>query len=258
MLFSNFYSPLEQFEIIPLYPRIISSLDLSLTNQTLIILVFLFFVMSIAFSSVKQTDFSLFIIPTKIQSIVEFSYNLILNMVVSNVQGKLGQKFFPLIFSLFMFLGLLNLIGLIPYSYTVTTHFVVTVALSSTFFLGINIISFVTYGFKFFSLFLPAGTPYPLALLLVPVEFFLYFFRPFSLAIRLFCNMMSGHILLKIFVGFGWSLMGYSGVLFLFHFLPLLTLLPLIGLELCVALIQSFVFSLLICIYLNDALNLHN
>jgi ATP synthase subunit 6 len=152
---------------------------------------------------------------------------------------------------------LLNLIGLIPYSYTVTTHFVVTVALSLTIFLGINIISFKTHGLKFFSLFLPSGTPYLLALLLVPVEFFLYFFRPFSLAIRLFCNMMSGHILLKIFAGFGWSLMGYSGILFFFHFLPLLTLLPLFGLELCVALIQAFVFSLLICIYLNDALNLH-
>jgi ATP synthase subunit 6 len=178
-------------------------------------------------------------------------------MVSDNVGGSRSQKFFPLIFSIFFFIAVLNLIGLIPYSFTVTSHFIVTFALSLTVFIGINIICVTVHKLAFFSLFLPSGTPVALAFLLVPVELILYLFRPLSLAIRLFCNMMAGHTLLKIFAGFAWSLMNFSGVLFFVQYVPLLTLLPLFGLELGVALIQAFVFSLLTCIYLNDALNLH-
>ena len=151
----------------------------------------------------------------------------------------------------------MNLIGLVPYSFTVSSHFVVTLAISLSIFIGINIICIKTHKFEFFSLFLPGGTPLLLAFLLVPVELVLYIFRPLSLAIRLFCNMMAGHTLLKIFAGFAWSLMSFTGILFFVHYIPLITLLPLLGLELGVALIQAFVFSLLTCIYLNDALNLH-
>ena len=133
----------------------------------------------------------------------------------------------------------------------------VTLAISFSIFIGINIISIRIHKLGFFSLFLPTGTPLPLAFLLVPVEFFLYLFRPLSLAIRLFCNMMAGHILLKIFAGFACSLMSFSGILFFIHYVPFLALLPLFGLEFCVAIIQAFVFSLLTCIYLNDAINLH-
>jgi len=134
---------------------------------------------------------------------------------------------------------------------------VVTLALSLTIFIGINIIGVNLHGLTFFSLFLPKGTPIVMAFLLVPVEFFLYLFRPLSLAIRLFTNLMAGHTLLKIFAGFAWSLMSFNGLLFFSHYIPLLSLLPLFGLELAVALIQAFVFSLLTCIYLNDAISLH-
>jgi ATP synthase subunit 6 len=178
-------------------------------------------------------------------------------MVVDNIASKNAKKYFPLIFSLFIFVASLNLIGLIPYSFTVTSHFIVTLTLSLTIFIGINIIGFEMHGFKLFNLFLPRGTPLLLAFLLVPVEFILYLFRPLSLAIRLFCNMMAGHTLLKIFAGFAYSLMNLSGIVFFFHYIPLITLIPLMGLELGVALVQAFVFSLLSCIYLNDTVNLH-
>jgi len=151
----------------------------------------------------------------------------------------------------------MNLIGLIPYSFTVTSHFIVTLSLSLSIFIGMNIISVKTHGLNFFSLFFPAGTSILLGFLLVPVELISYIFKPLSLAIRLFCNMMAGHTLLKVFAGFSFSLMSCTGVLFLLQYVPLLILIPLFGLELFVALIQAFVFSLLTCIYLNDALNLH-
>ena len=156
-----------------------------------------------------------------------------------------------------MFIAGMNLIGLVPYSYTVTSHFIVTLALSFSIFIGMNIICIRLHKLEFFSLFLPAGTSFALAFLLVPVELISYIFKPLSLAIRLFCNMMAGHTLLKVFAGFSWSLMHFSGVLFLLQIVPLLILIPLYGLEFGVALIQAFVFSLLTCIYLNDAVNLH-
>ena len=182
---------------------------------------------------------------------------MILAMVTDNISGDKGQYFFPLVFSLFFFILNINLIGLIPYSFTLTSHLVVTFSLSIAIFIGINIICFRLHGIEFFSLFFPAGTSLVLALLLVPVEILSYVFRPISLGIRLFANMMAGHTLLKVFAGFAWTLMGCSGILFFSHLVPLLVLLPLLGLELAVAFIQAFVFSVLTCLYLNDSVNLH-
>lgn len=178
-------------------------------------------------------------------------------MVNDTIGGKKGEPFFPLIFTIFIFVAGMNLIGLIPYSYTVTSHFIVTLSLSLTIFIGMNIICIRLHKLAFFALFLPAGTSLPLAFLLVPVELISYIFKPLSLAIRLFCNMMAGHTLLKVFAGFAWSLMSLTGTLFYLQIIPLLILVPLYGLELGVALIQAYVFSLLTCIYLNDAVNLH-
>lgn len=151
----------------------------------------------------------------------------------------------------------LNLIGLVPYSFTLTSHLIVTLALSLSVFIGINIVCARLHGLNMFSLFLPSGTPITLALLLVPIELISYIFKPISLSIRLFANMMAGHTLLKVIAGFAYTLMGNTGILFLMHYVPLLILIPLFGLELGVALIQSFVFSILVCIYLNDSINLH-
>jgi ATP synthase subunit 6 len=252
-----FFSPLEQFEILPLYFFSFGPLDLTITNQTVMLVLLCIFLNVLLFSSLNIKDYTLHVIPTRYQSIIEVFYSLILSMVIDNVNGKKSQFFFPLVFCLFFLIASMNLIGLVPYSFTVTSHFVVTLVLSLSIFIGINIICIKTYNLEIFSLFLPAGTPLVLAFLLVPVEFVLYLFRPLSLAIRLFCNMMAGHTLLKIFAGFAWSLMSFSGILFFLHFVPLFTLVPLFALELGVALIQAFVFSLLVCIYLNDGVNLH-
>lgn len=146
---------------------------------------------------------------------------------------------------------------MVPYSFTVTSHVVVTVALASFFFLAINIIGARKHGFKMLSLFLPSGAPLILAPLLVVIEAVSYSFRIISLALRLFANMMSGHCLLKILAGFAWTMFASGGFLGLAHFLPLLVIFAIVGLELSIAFLQAYVFTVLLCIYLNDALNLH-
>lgn len=248
------FSPLEQFEILSLF----KILGFNLTNQFYFLILFIGSVSAVFYFLILDPKTkSLYLIPNRWQLVLEYVYLLILNLVKDNINGSRGQRFFPLIFTLFMFIAGLNLIGLIPYSYTVTSHFIVTLALSLSVFIGMNIICIKIHKLEFFSLFLPSGTSFALAFLLVPVELISYIFKPLSLAIRLFCNMMAGHTLLKVFAGFSWSLMHFSGILFFLQAIPLLILIPLYGLELGVALIQAFVFSLLTCIYLNDAVNLH-
>jgi len=210
----NFFSPLEQFEILPIFSFSFGVLDFSITNQTVILSLILFFIFTLFFTLVKETDSSLYIVPHRWQSVIEFIYLMILSMVNDNIGGKKNQYFLPLIFTIFFFVASMNLIGLVPYSFTVTSHFIVTLSLSTAIFIGLNIISIRLHGIKFFSLFLPSGTSFILAFLLVPVELISFFFKPLSLAIRLFCNMMAGHTLLKVFVGFAWSLMSLSGVFF--------------------------------------------
>jgi len=251
------YSPLEQFEILPLLSLNMGLIDISITNQVVLLLLITFFITTLFFLTLKQSDSSLFIVSHRWQAILEIVYTLIFSMVTDNIKSKSAQLYFPLIFTLFFFIASMNLIGLIPYSFTVTSHMIVTLTLSLSIFIGINIICVRVHKLAFFSLFLPSGINLTLAFLLVPLEIISYMFRPLSLAIRLFCNMMAGHTLLKVFVGFAWTLMSFSGILFLMHFLPLFVLLPLYLLELGVALIQAFVFSLLTCMYLNDAINLH-
>lgn len=252
----TFFSPLEQFQIIPIIPVEIFGIDMSITNQAFIAALTLFFTVTFT-QLLLRKDKSFSVIPNRWQSIVEIIYKLILSLVVDNIKDKSGQKFFPLVFSIFVLVISLNVIGLIPYSFTLTSHLIVTLALSLSIFVGINIVCVKKHGIKFFCLFLPAGTSVLLAFLLVPIEMISYVFKPISLSIRLFANMMAGHTLLKVIAGFSASLMSASGILFLLHYVPLMILVPLFCLELGVALIQAFVFSILICIYLNDSINLH-
>lgn len=252
-----FFSPLEQFQVLPLIPLFFYGFDISLTNQTVIYLLLFFFTIVSIFCMKDQKSGSFFIIPNRFQSFVELIYSVIYGLVSDNIKSDINMRFFPLVFSIFFFILSLNLIGLIPYSFTITSHLIVTLSFSVSIFLGINIICVRKHGRAFFSLFLPVGTSVGLALLLVPIEIISYVFRPISLGTRLFVNMMAGHTLLKVIAGFSFTLLTATGFTFFLHFVPLLILLPLIGLELAVALIQSFVFSILICIYLNDAINLH-
>ena len=251
-----FNSPLQQFEILPII-RIIFGVDLSITNVTVVLGLFLLLLFSFNLFLFDIEKKSLSIIFTNWLSFFSGFYFLILGLVIDNIGIKKGSFFFPLVFSIFMFVLGLNMIGLIPYSYTVTSHFIVTFTFSFSLFLGINILTILIHGLNFFSLFLPGGTSIVLAFLLVPIELISYIFRPISLSIRLFANMMAGHTLLKVIAGFGLTLMTMNGFYFILHYVPLLMLVPLFLLEVGVALIQAFVFSILISMYLNDAINLH-
>jgi len=251
------FSPLEQFDILPLIDLYFGFVDFSITNETVILGLIFFFVSVLLLSSLKPTDSTLYIVPHRWQSIIEQIYKGILSLSISNVDRENGQLHFPLFFALFFFVICANVIGLIPYSFTLTSHIIVTFSLGLFFFIGVNIICIQKHGVKLFSLFLPAGTCLISGLLIVPIELISFVFKPISLSIRLFANMMAGHTLLKIIAGFAWNLMGATGIAFFVHYVPLLAIIVLFGLELGVSLIQACVFTLLCTMYLSDAIKLH-
>lgn len=251
-------SPLEHFQVYPIISFYFSNYDYSITNETIILLIFLILILIYFLSLVKKNEASFYLIPNnRWQAFNELLFLGLLSIISENIKHKLGQKFFPLIFFLFIFIFGLNIIGLVPFSFALTGHIIVTMYISLSVFIAINIIGFQIHGLKMFSLFLPSGTCSPLYFLIVLIEIISYCFRPISLFIRLFANIMAGHVLIKVILGFVYVLMGTGGLLFILHYIPLVILLPLFVLELFVAAIQSLVFCLLICIYINDALNLH-
>jgi F-type H+-transporting ATPase subunit a len=189
------------------------------------------------------------LVPGRWQSMAEMSYEFIANMIRENV-GAEGRKYFPFIFTLFMFILVGNLVGMIPFAYTFTSQIIVTFAMAATIFIGVTVIGLVRHGLHFFSLFVPSGTPLILAPLLIPIEVISYFVRPVSLSVRLFANMMAGHTMMKVFGGFT-VLLGVLGVA------PIILLVALTGFEIMVAVLQAYVFTVLTCLYLNDAIHLH-
>jgi F-type H+-transporting ATPase subunit a len=193
-------TPLEQFQIIPVCIFRFGAFDFSISNASFIILIGLVGFAHL-FCTLYAKDFNLFIIPSRLQYFFELLYETTLTMIVDSV-GVRAQKYFPFIFSIFLFVLISNIIGLVPYSFTITSHLIVTFSLALGTFFAINIICFKEHGFNFFSLFLPAGSSLVLAFLLVPIELVSYIFRPISLAVRLFANMMAGHTLLKVIAGF--------------------------------------------------------
>jgi F-type H+-transporting ATPase subunit a len=237
--------PLEQFKIEPLIPLHIGGFDVSYTNSALFMTVAV--VLITAFLTLGTRRRAL--VPGRWQSLAELSYEFVADMVETNA-GHGAEPYFPFIFSLFMFVLFANFIGLIPYSFTVTGQIIVTFALAATVFIGVTIIGFVKHGARFLRLFVPEGVPIVLLFLLVPIELLSYFIRPFTLSIRLFANMLAGHTMLAIFGGFAASI----GLLAI---LPLGINVALIGLEALVAALQAYVFAILTCLYLRDALHLH-
>lgn len=248
-------TPLEQFQVISIFSFKLFCFDFSFTNLYLIIfLTILSFYLIVMFSSSINKTF--YLVPNVWQILIESIYEMIAQMLYDNINNK-GEKYFPFISVLFSFILLSNLIGLVPYSFTITSHLIITFSLSLTVFIGINIICIKIYKFEMLSLFIPANTSFGLALLLVPIEFVSYIFKPISLGVRLFANLMAGHTLLKVIVGFSWSMLLLDDLLSLLHVFPLIILVILMGLELAVAFIQAYVFTILTCIYLNDGVNLH-
>jgi len=247
------FSPLEQFQILPIVPLRIGAFDISFTNASLIIILGL--ILSLfTLRLLMPTDGGAHVVPNRYQVIFENIYESVYDMLDGSV-GPEGRHYFPIVFTLFTFVLISNLIGLVPYSFTITSHFVVTLLLASTVFVAVNIILFRNHGLHGWSLFLPPGTSLGLIPLLVPIELVSHIFKVIALAVRLFANMMAGHTLLKVIAGFAWSMM--AGGYFFAHFVPLATLFVLVGLELFVAMVQAYVFTILTCIYLNDAVNLH-
>tara|TARA_B100000676_G_C18044883_1_gene827269 strand:- start:1539 stop:2126 length:588 start_codon:yes stop_codon:yes gene_type:complete len=190
------------------------------------------------------------LVPGRWQSLAEISYEFIAGMIRDNV-GSEGRKYFPFVFSLFMFILFANLIGLIPYAFTFTSHIVVTFAMALVVFLGVTVIAIARHGLHFFSFFLPSGIPMLMAPVLVPIEVLSYLSRPISLSIRLFANMMAGHTMMKVFAGFVIPLGIFGG------WAPLSVDVALTAFEFLVAFLQAYVFTVLTCLYLNDAINLH-
>jgi F-type H+-transporting ATPase subunit a len=172
--------------------------------------------------------------------------------MINDTAGSNAKSFFPFIFTLFMFVLFANMVGMLPYSFTITSHIIVTLVLAAIVFLGVTILGFIKHGFKYLELFVPKGVPLVLLPLIVIIEIISYLSRPASLSVRLFANMMAGHTMLKVFGGFVISLGLLGG------WLPLGFSVALTGLEILVAFLQAYVFAILTCIYLNDALNLHH
>lgn len=245
-------SPLEQFEIVTLVPFKLLDLNLSLTNSSLFLILSVFLATFWLFLSFLKVS----LVPNNWQLIQETFYLITTNIIKDNLGSK-GEVYFPFIFSLHLILLFCNLVGMVPYSFTVTSHIIFTFSLALSIFIGINIIGVRTHGFSFFNLFLPRGVPLIIMPLLVTIEFISYLIKVFTLSIRLFANMTSGHTLLKIIAGFAWSMLSVGGLLAFFYLIPLGLLTILIGLELGIAILQAYVFTLLTCIYLNDVLEMH-
>ena len=196
------------------------------------------------------------LIPNRFQSSVELLYEFVSNMVKENV-GTGGKKYFPFIFSLFMFILFGNLLGMVPYSYTFTSQIIVTITLALIIFISVTLIALIKHKLKFFTFFFPSGVPIALAPLLIPIEIISYLMRPVSLSVRLFANMLAGHTMMKVFAGLIIMMTSASGILKAGAVLPLLAVIGLTGLEFLVAALQAYVFSILTCMYLHDALHLH-
>ena len=243
-------SPLEQFEIHTIVPIQIGGANLSFTNSALWMVAAT--CVATAFLALSMRRRAL--IPGRWQTLAELSYEFVANMIRDNV-GDEGRQYFPLIFSLFMFILFGNLLGLIPFSFTFTSHLAVTAALAVFVIVGVTIIGVVKHGLHYFSFFVPQGVPAVMLPLMIPIEIVSYLSRPLSLSIRLFANMMAGHTMIKVFASFVFSLgavsFGVGGLA------PLAMNVALVGFEVLVAFLQAYVFTVLTCLYLNDALHLH-
>ena len=241
-------NPMHQFNVYKIGPEIkINGIDLSFTNSSLFMLISAISISIFLLLGTKDKK----IIPGKFQLLSEILYNFISKMI-SDTAGKKAKPYFPFIFSLFIFVLFCNMVGMLPYSFTVTSHIIVTLAFAMFIFIGVTILGFVIHGFKYLKIFVPSGVPVVLLPIIMVIEIISYLSRPVSLSVRLFANMMAGHTMLKVFGGFVISLGLVAG------WLPLTFSVALTGLEILVAFLQAYVFAILTCIYLNDALNLHH
>lgn len=246
-------NPLDQFKITNKVDLAFGGLDASFTNSAMwmtgIVVVASFGLIW----AMRRAD----MVPGRSQSTAEMLYEFVANMVRDNI-GAGGRPFFPFIFSLFMFILVANFAGMVPYGFTVTSHLAVTMAFAILVFLMTIVVGFARHGAHFLSLFLPPGTPVLLMPIIVPIEIISFFSRPVTLGVRLFANMTAGHILMKVFAGFIISMAAAGGAIAFISWLPFVANVAVTALEMLVAGVQAYVFALLTCVYLNDAVNLEH
>ncbi|WP_119300325.1 F0F1 ATP synthase subunit A [Dongia deserti] len=241
------HSPLAQFEIQPLGgPIHIGGLDVSFTNSSLWMVIAVAAITAFMLLGTRKQA----IVPGRWQSLCEGMYDFVSNMLRDNV-GQEGRAYFPFVFSLFMFILFANVLGLLPGAFTVTSHIVVTGAMALFIFVMVTIVGIVRHGLHFFTYFAPQGAPMWLMPLMIPIEIISYAIRPMTLSIRLFANMVAGHVMLAVIGGFAFALGVWAG------WLPIAAVTALFGLELLIACLQAYVFTILTCIYLHDAIHLH-
>jgi F-type H+-transporting ATPase subunit a len=243
--------PIEQFQIHNLFPLgKIGSVDIAFTNSALYMGIAVGLTAALMLGATAGRE----LVPGRLQSIAELAYEFVAD-TIRNTIGEGGMQFFPLVFSLFMFILISNMVGLVPYNFTIASHIIITAALALLVFFTVIIYGFWKNGLHFFNLFVPRGVHWLLLLLIVPIEVLSFLSRPISHSVRLFANMLAGHITLKVFAGFVTMLGGLGFAGWLGATLPLALTVALTALELLVAFLQAYVFTILTCIYLNDALH---
>ena len=244
-------SPLAQFEIKDIFSITVNDINLSFTNSSLEMLITALLIILLLVLGTRKVQ----LVPNKFQTLLELSYEFISDMINDNI-GQEGKKYLPFIFSIFLFILIGNLLGMLPFSFTWTSHIIVTFAIAFFIFIFVTILAILKHGFfKFLGFFAPSGVPKPMLILLVPIEIISYLSRPVSLSVRLFANMMAGHTLLKVIGGFVFVLGANSFIIG--GVLPVAFLVALTGLEIVIAFLQAYVFAILTCLYINDAIHLH-
>ena len=244
-------NPIKQFEIQPLVDLHIGNFDISYTNSALWMTIAV--VVATTFLSFAMRRRAL--VPGRMQVFAEIIYEFVASMIRENI-GTKGRPYFPLIFTLFMVVLLGNMLGMLPYSFTYTSHIIVTAVLAFMIFLTVLVVGIFKHGLHFFSLFLPPGVPWWLIPLILPIEIMSFMTRPITLSVRLFANMIAGHIMLKVFAGFsvGMMSMGVTGVFA--GVFPMMFNSVMIGFEFLIAFLQAYVFAILSCIYLKDSVEI--
>ncbi len=246
------HSPIEQFALKKIVDLKLFGFDASITNSTVFMILTVGLICAFLAYAMRGAER----VPGRIQSVAEMLYEFVANTVRDNLDdGKDGKKFFPFVFSLFAFVLVANMLGMIPGFFTITSHIIVTVALALLVITVVIVYGFINHGVGFLKLFVPSGVPAVLMPLLIPIEIISFISRPVSLSVRLFANMLAGHIALKIFAGFVATLIAAGATWGILSILPLGLTVALSALELLVAFLQAYVFAVLTCVYLSDAVH---
>ena len=242
--------PIHQFEVTKWLDLRLGNLDISFTNASGFMLLGVVLVIAFFGLAARKGD----LVPSRLQSAAEMGYGFVADMI-RGTAGEEGLKFFPFVFTLFFFILFANLIGMVPYAFTTTSHIIVTGALALTVILMVIVVGLLKNGLGFFKLFAPSGAPWYIYIILTPIEIISFLARPLTLGLRLFANMLAGHIMLKLFAGFAVLLVGAGAVYIPIALLAFVMGVALNALEFLVAGLQAYVFAILTCVYLNDALH---